>query len=324
MPLLSVRDLTVHYRTVRGMVRALELVSFDLDQGEALGLVGESGCGKTTLAMSLMGLLSQNAVTVGGEILFKGLPLPLGGTERQWRKVRWDSISMIFQGAMNTLNPVQRVGDQIKEALFTHMDMSEAQANARVEELYRLVDLDPGRSRDFPHQYSGGMKQRAVIAMALACYPDLVIADEPTTALDVMVQHQILTEINRLQESLHMSLIYISHDISIIAETCDHVGVMYAGSLVELADTLSLFDEPLHPYTRGLLSSYPSLIGEKKRLNPIPGEPPNLLSLSDGCRFWARCPMREIKCREKAPAWGEVKPGHFVRCHLVDVRKHVG
>ena len=226
---------------------------------------------------------------------------------------------MIFQGAMNTLNPVQKVGAQIKEALLTHLKMDEEKADARVEELYDLVDLDPARVNDYPHQYSGGMKQRAVIAMALACYPDLVIADEPTTALDVMVQHQILTEITKLKDKLDMSLLYISHDISIIAETCDHVGVMYAGSLMELADTYALFDEPMHPYTKGLLSSYPSLVGEVRRLNPIPGEPPSLLALPEGCRFYARCPSRQAHCLESPPDWTEVKPGHFVRCFLFQV-----
>ena len=314
MALLSVKNLSVQYQTIKGSVKALQDVSFDLEEGEALGLVGESGCGKTTLAMTLMGLLARNAKIVNGEIFFKNIRLTDGGEER--KKLRWKSISMIFQGAMNTLNPVQRVGNQIKEALFTHLNMTNEEADARVQELFKLVDLDPARIRDYPHQYSGGMKQRAVIAMALSCYPSLVIADEPTTALDVMVQHQILTEITKLKDELDMSLIYISHDISIIAETCDHVGVMYAGNLVEQADTLSLFDEPLHPYTNGLLASYPSLVGKKKRLNPIPGEPPNLLSLPQGCRFFHRCPKREPECQEKFPEWIEVKPDHFVRCHL--------
>ncbi len=312
--LLSVRDLSVSYRTIKGEVRALSGVWFDVEKGEALGLVGESGCGKTTLAMALMGLLPRNARLSSGEMLFKGQPLEAG--EKRPKSLRWKAISMIFQGAMNTLNPVQKVGAQIKEAILTHLDLSDEEADARVEELFELVDLDPSRIADFPHQYSGGMKQRAVIAMALACYPDLVVADEPTTALDVMVQHQILTEITKLKKQLDMSLLYISHDISIIAETCDHVGVMYAGSLMELADTLALFDEPLHPYTQGLLSSYPSLVGEVHRLNPIPGEPPSLLALPEGCRFYARCPVRELRCLQNPPDWTEVKPGHFVRCFL--------
>jgi len=315
--LLSVRNLSVSYKTLKGEVRALSGVWFNLEKGEALGLVGESGCGKTTLAMALMGLLPKNARISEGEMLFKGAKLEAG--EKRPKSLRWKAISMIFQGAMNTLNPVQKVGAQIKEALLTHLKMDDEKADARVEELYDLVDLDPARINDFPHQYSGGMKQRAVIAMALACYPDLVIADEPTTALDVMVQHQILTEITKLKKQLDMSLLYISHDISIIAETCDHVGVMYAGSLMELADTYALFDEPMHPYTRGLLSSYPSLVGELRRLNPIPGEPPSLLALPDGCRFYARCPLREPRCLQSPPEWTEAKPGHFVRCFLFQV-----
>ena len=315
MALLSIQGLTVNYRTIKGVVRALQDIRVDLEEGEALGLVGESGCGKTTLAMALMGLLAANAEIVNGKIIFKGNNLL--GSNNGWKDLRWTGISMIFQGAMNTLNPVQRVGDQIKEALLTHLSMSKEEAHQRVEELYRLVDLDPARINDFPHQYSGGMKQRAVIAMALSCYPDMVIADEPTTALDVMVQHQILHEITKLKKQLNMSLIYISHDISIIAETCDHVGVMYGGNLVELSETVSLFQDPLHPYTVGLLASYPSLTGKKKRLNPIPGEPPNLMKLPQGCHFYDRCPMSEPACHDRFPEWRQIKPDHFVRCNLV-------
>ncbi|MBF0525121.1 MAG: ABC transporter ATP-binding protein [Deltaproteobacteria bacterium] len=312
--IIEIKDLNLRYQTLAGEVYAINHVSLWLEKGQALGLVGESGCGKTTLAMAIMGLLPKNVKVTGGQILFHQEDL-LGKTREEMRKIRWRHISMIFQGAMNVLNPVQRVGDQIVEAILAHMDLSRDDARDRVADLYDMVDLDPKRIDDYPHQYSGGMKQRAVIAMALACSPDLVIADEPTTALDVMVQHQILDELNKLRNSLEMSLIYISHDISIIAETCGRVGVMYAGSLMEHADAVDLFANPRHPYTKGLLSSYPSLLGEKKRLNPIPGEPPNLLEYPNSCIFSHRCPEQDDVCRRTLPELREVAPGHLVYCH---------
>jgi peptide/nickel transport system ATP-binding protein len=314
--LLEIRDLTLHYETAKGMVQAVDKVSFSLDKGESMGLVGESGCGKSSVAMSIMKLMPSNAVVKGGEVLFKGENL-LHMEDEEIRRIRWKQISMVFQAAMNALNPVVRVGDQIIEAIQAHDDVSEDEAWERVKELYRLVGLDPGRGKSYPHEYSGGMKQRAIIAMSLACSPDLVIADEPTTALDVIMQDQIIQEIVALQDRLDMAMLYISHDISVIAETCRKTGVMYAGKIVEYADTDSLFYETLHPYTKALLSSYPSIKGEVKRLNPIPGEPPNLLDPPMGCRFSPRCPERDGICTSQEPEYLEVREGHFVACHFV-------
>lgn len=316
MSLLEIRDLTLHYETAKGMVQAVDKVSFSLDKGESMGLVGESGCGKSSVAMTIMKLMPSNAVVKGGEVLFKGENL-LHMDDEEIRGIRWKRISMVFQAAMNALNPVVTVGDQIIEAIQAHDDVPEDEAWERVKELYRLVGLDPGRGKSYPHEYSGGMKQRAIIAMSLACSPDLVIADEPTTALDVIMQDQIIQEIVALQDRLDMAMLYISHDISVIAETCGKTGVMYAGKIVEYADTDSLFYETLHPYTKALLSSYPSIKGEVKRLNPIPGEPPNLLDPPMGCRFSPRCPERDGICTSQEPEYLEVREGHFVACHFV-------
>jgi peptide/nickel transport system ATP-binding protein len=309
LSLLEIRNLTLHYETTKG-------VSFSLNRGESMGLVGESGCGKTSVAMGIMKLLPTNAVIIGGELLFKGENILLKEDE-EIRRIRWKEISMVFQAAMNALNPVISVADQIIEAIQAHDDVSETEAWEKVKELYELVGLDPGRGKSYPHEYSGGMKQRAIIAMSLACSPDLIIADEPTTALDVIMQDQIIQEIVALQDRLDMAMIYISHDISVIAETCGKTGVMYAGKIVEYADTDSLFYDTLHPYTNALLSSYPSIKGKVKRLNPIPGEPPNLLDPPVGCRFCPRCPEKGGMCENQEPEFLEVKKGHFVACHLV-------
>ena len=323
MSLLEIRNLTLHYGTTKGMVQAVDKVSFSLDKGESVGLVGESGCGKSSIAMAIMKLMPPNAVIKGGEILFKGENILLKDDE-EIRGIRWREISMVFQAAMNALNPVISVGDQIIEAIQAHNEMSESEAWEKVKELYTLVGLDPGRGKSYPHEYSGGMKQRAIIAMSLACSPDLIIADEPTTALDVIMQDQIIQEIVALQDSSDMAMIYISHDISVIAETCGKTGVMYAGKIVEYADTDSLFYDTLHPYTKALLSSYPSIKGEVKRLNPIPGEPPNLLDPPKGCRFYPRCPKKKEICKSQEPEYLEVKKDHFVACHLVKRAKGGG
>lgn len=316
MSLLEIKNLTLHYETTKGMVQAVDKVSFSLDKGDSMGLVGESGCGKTSVAMAIMKLMPSNAEVIGGEILFKGEDILLKDDE-EIRGIRWKEISMVFQAAMNALNPVISVGDQIIEAIQAHNEVSEAEAWEEVKELYTLVGLDPVRGKSYPHEYSGGMKQRAIIAMSLACSPDLIIADEPTTALDVIMQDQIIQEIVALQDRLDMAMVYISHDISVIAETCSKIGVMYAGKIVEYADTDSLFYDTLHPYTKALLSSYPSIKGKIKRLNPIPGEPPNLLDPPVGCRFDPRCTEREEICNSHEPEYLEVKEGHFVACHFV-------
>ncbi len=314
MSLLEVQDLTVRYSTKRGEIHALERLSIKLEQGEALGLVGESGCGKTTAAMALMRLLAPNARVLEGKILFQGEDLLLKDDE-EMRRIRWGKIAMIFQAAMNALNPVKRVGGQIQEAIELHSDLGKEQSDTKVQELYEMVGLDPSRRNDYPHQYSGGMKQRAIIAMAMACHPALIIADEPTTALDVIVQEQILAELYRLQRKLGMAMLYISHDISIITKTCDSMGIMYAGQLVEYASTDELLENPIHPYTQGLLASYPTVKGEKKRLVPIPGEPPNLLNPNLGCGFSLRCPTCKKGCSMEPQALLEIAPGHFVLCN---------
>ena len=312
--LLRVEDLSVGYRTRRGLMRAVDGVSFVVNRGRSLGLVGESGCGKTTVGMTLMGLLPPNGRILGGRILFRGADLARN-TEEEMRKVRWNRIAMIFQAAMNALNPVQRVQAQIAEAIRTHRpEISEEEALKQVEGLFQLVNLPKNRMRDFPHQYSGGMKQRAIIAMALACSPDLIIADEPTTALDVIVQHQILEETKGLQQDLGISIIFISHDISIVADVCHDIGVMYAGQLVEYGSREEVFGDPRHYYTRALLASYPTIAGEKRDLIPIPGETPSLLNPPTGCRFCDRCTASGSECSLEAPEWLDLTPTHRVLC----------
>jgi peptide/nickel transport system ATP-binding protein len=316
MRVIEVQNLVMYYQTLKGYVRAVDNVSFDVEKGEAMGLVGESGCGKTTIGMSILQLLPENARVQSGKILFKGEDL-LQYSKAEMRAVRWKGISMIFQAAMNALNPVYRIEDQIIEAIRTHEDIPRQEAKERVASLYKLVGLDPDRSRDYPHEYSGGMKQRAVIAMALACSPDIIIADEPTTALDVIVQDQIISEIKKLQKKLHMTMIYISHDISVIAESCERIAVMYAGILAEYANAVDLFRNAMHPYTQALMNSFPSIIGPKKRLVPVPGEPPNLLNPPTGCRFHPRCPLAMEICKREVPTFTEYDNKHWAACHAL-------
>ncbi len=314
MALLEVEDLSIGYRTRLGLHRAVEGVSFSLEEGKSLGFVGESGCGKTTVGMALMGLLPRNGIILRGSVLFEGRDI-LAISEEELRLLRWKKISMIFQAAMNALNPVKRVADQVAEAILAHTrSVSRAEASRQVEGLFQLVGVPKNRMRDYPHQYSGGMKQRAIIAMALACKPRLIIADEPTTALDVIVQDQILQETRLLQEQLGISIIFISHDISIVADVCHDIGIMYAGELVEYGNRNELFNSPAHPYTRALLSSFPTLTGNREMLKPIAGEPPNLLNPPRGCRFCARCPEASEECDSFSPQWIELSPRHKVRC----------
>jgi len=318
MPVLSVRDLVMHYKTKMGYVKAVDGISFDLNAGESLGIVGESGCGKTSVSMTILRLLPDNAEFRGGHVYFNDgsgevdlVTLP----EDEMRKYRWKGISMIFQAAMNSLNPVYRVGDQIVEAILNHYpDTTIDEARKKVAELFELVGLDPKRMDQYPHQYSGGMKQRAVIALALSCDPKVIIADEPTTALDVIVQDKILKEMKKIQKKLNMAMIYISHDIAVIAEVSDKIAVMYAGKFVELADSITIFKRPRHPYTFGLMSSFPSITGEKKKLFTIPGEPPNLLNPPKGCRFAPRCFNATEKCRHEDPPFLEIEPDHYLAC----------
>ncbi|MGD2176231.1 MAG: ABC transporter ATP-binding protein [Anaerolineae bacterium] len=311
---LEVKGLTMHYRTRKGPVHAVDDVSFALGRGESLGLVGESGCGKTSIAISLLKLLPESGEIVGGEVWLNGTDLvPL--SERAMRQFRWRKMSMVFQAAMNALNPVYTIEEQILEAMEYHVGhLSEAEMNRRVDELFELVGLDPAFKDQYPHQYSGGMRQRAVIAMALSCEPDIIIADEPTTALDVIVQDALLKRIREIQGQLNMAMIYISHDVAVIAEVSDRVGVMYAGRMAELASTEAIYHHPVHPYTMGLMSAFPSIVGEKTELVTLPGEPPDLLEPPPGCRYHPRCPYATEICREKAPGFEEYADRHYVAC----------
>jgi peptide/nickel transport system ATP-binding protein len=317
MPLLQVEELTTHYRTQRGWVRAAEGVSFNVEQGEAMGLAGESGCGKSTVALSLLKILPSGGRIRKGKIILDGQDLvPL--SEDQMRKVRWKGMSIVFQGAMNALNPVYKVGDQIAEAIKIHeTNMSSSDIKERVAKLLETVGIEPSRADNYPHEFSGGMRQRALIAMALAANPKLLIGDEPGTALDVIVQAQTLRLLRDLRDRLGLAMILISHDLSIIAETCNKVAIMYAGKIVEYGDTNSLFKNPLHPYTQGLIKAFPSIHGERVRLTSIPGQPPDLLHPPTACRFHPRCPYVMDVCKTEEPLLLERREkNHLVACHL--------
>ena len=315
MTLLAVDNLCVGYQTRKGFIKAVEGVSFILKKGRSLGFVGESGCGKTTVGMALMRLLPDNASIQQGSIIFEGKEL-LTMPDAQLRQIRWKKIAMIFQAAMNALNPIHRVNDQIVEAILTHDSLAtKASAMKQVEDLFSLVDIPADRMRDYPHQYSGGMKQRAVIAMALACHPALIIADEPTTALDVIVQDQILSAVKKFQKQMNISLIFISHDIAVVADVCDDIGVMYAGQLVEYGRREEVFDAPLHPYTKALLASYLTLDGDMAQPMLYAGQTPNLIHPQEGCRYCDRCPVSDGSCSKKAPGYAEMSPTHKVLCY---------
>jgi peptide/nickel transport system ATP-binding protein len=323
-PVLDVEHLTMHYTVKAGEVQAVDDVSFTLEQGEALGLVGESGCGKTSVAMTLIRLLADNAKIVDGRVSLAGTDVTKL-TEEQMRRHRWSDISMVFQGAMNAWNPVYKIGDQIWEAMEQHFpDMLESEGRQRIAELFELVGLAPAMMDRYPHEFSGGMRQRAIIAMALSCDPKIIIADEPTTALDVIVQDQILTELKHVQETLGMAIIYISHDVAVIAEVSDRIGVMYAGKLVELGTTDEVFPHPRHPYTYLLLASTPSVRGPRRKLAPLEGEPPDLLHPPSGCRFHPRCPWATEVCASDEPPFVEASEGHRVACWHSDQVPELG
>ena len=312
-PLLEVENLSMHYDTLEGNVDAVKNISFTVNSGESFGLVGESGCGKTSVAMTLLQLQPENSVITQGSIKLDGKEL-IGLSENDLRKVRWDSISIVFQGAMNAWNPVIKIGEQIREAMREHYPENTKQENInKIIELFRMVGLDESITDRYPHELSGGMKQRAVIALALSCDPKVIIADEPTTALDVVIQDQILNEIKKVQDLLGLSLIYISHDIAVIAEMTDKIAVMYAGSIVEIGPTKDVFKTPKHSYTRALLDSTPSLRGEKKKLRSLDGEPPSLINEITGCSFSPRCPTPTEKCKNQSVEMNLIKVGenHF-------------
>lgn len=313
--LLDVRDLRTYYGDPRKPVRAVDGISFQVEKGRNLGIVGESGCGKTTAAKSINRILSGSGRIHGGEILFKGRDL-VTLSNNQLNEVRWQEISLITQSAMNALDPVYTVGDQIIEAINTHEPVSRRQAVARVEELFGLVGLERNRLWDYPHQLSGGMKQRVVIAMALALEPDLIIADEPTTALDVVVQDGILKQLELLQQRLHMAMILVTHDIFVVAETCQTLAVMYAGKIMEYGPTTAVLHHPHHPYTMGLQNAFPTLKGASGELISIQGSLPDLSAEHPGCLFAERCPFALTECFEVSPVPRFVEPGHQVACHF--------
>lgn len=310
---LVVKDLNMHYETLSGDVSAVKNVSFTVKEGESFGLVGESGCGKTSVAMSLLQLQADNARISSGSIMLDGIEM-VGMSESELREVRWNGISIVFQGAMNAWNPVIKVGEQIREAIREHYpNNSKVENTEKISSLFKMVGLDTSIMDRFPHELSGGMKQRAVIALALSCDPKVVIADEPTTALDVVIQDQILKEIKKVQKLLGLSLIYISHDIAVIAEMTDKMAVMYAGSIVEKGPTSEIFANPQHSYTKSLLASTPSVVGDKVKLNSLEGEPPSLIDQINGCSFAPRCPNRTTTCHpELDMELVEVGSEHFV------------
>ncbi|MEN1761453.1 ABC transporter ATP-binding protein [Anoxynatronum sibiricum] len=315
MELLRVENLKTYFHISQGIVKAVDDVSFTLAYGQCLGLVGESGCGKTTTALSINRLLPPEGKIQSGNIYLEAVNLT-ALSDDEIRKRRWKEISMIFQGAMNALNPVMKIGEQIAEAVVLHQQVSHQQAWGRAKELFELVELEPDRISGYPHEFSGGMKQRAMIAMALACDPKLVIGDEPTTALDVMVQAQILNLLDKLRQNLNMGLILITHDLSILGETCDRIAVMYAGKIVEMGSTEDIYHEHMHPYTYRLLRAFPHIRGPKQMPEPIMGTPPDLIRPPSGCRFHPRCDYAKEICREEEPGMTAAGDGHAYACHF--------
>lgn len=318
-PLLDIRKLTTCFSSPQGIAKAVDTVSLSFMQGETLAIVGESGCGKTVLALSILGLIPDPPGRITeGEVLYRGEDL-LDLSENELREVRGNSISMIFQEPMTALNPVFRINDQIAEPLKLHQGMTRDEALLKAVDALDLVGIpNPAKiAQAYPHELSGGMRQRVMIAMALACNPDILIADEPTTALDVTIQAQILDLMNELKARMNGSLMLITHDLGVVARMAQRVAVMYSGKIVELSDVRPLYDNPLHPYTKGLLASVPTL-GDKAALNPIPGIVPSIFDLPQGCRFHPRCPKAHAKCSLILPPLLEPEPGRFVRCWLYE------
>jgi len=322
--LLSLRDLRTYFLSKRGEVRAVDGVSYSISKGEIIGLVGESGSGKSVTALSILRLVpSPPGKIVGGQIMFDGMDL-LALSKSEMKKIRGGRISMIFQEPMRSLNPVFTIGEQISEAIRLHQGLKKKEALERSIEMLKMVGIPSPKRRikDYPHELSGGMRQRVMIAMALSCHPDLLISDEPTTALDVTIQAQILELMGDLRQKLDMAILLITHNLGIVAETAQRIVVMYAGKIMEEAPTLQLFENPLHPYTRGLQRSIPK-IGQKyrssnRKLQEIPGVVPDLHQLPHGCRFHPRCPEAGERCKLEEPEMSEVEPNHFVRCFFED------
>jgi peptide/nickel transport system ATP-binding protein len=318
--LLTIDNLKTYYQTAQGVVKAVDGVSLSIKENEVFGLAGESGCGKSTLIRTIMRLVPQSARVTAEALRFQGNDL-LAMSDKDFReKILWQGISLVPQSAMNALNPVYRVGDQVIEAIQAHADYDKATCVRRVEALFDAVGLQAGLMHSYPHEFSGGMRQRAMIAMSLALEPGLIIMDEPTTGLDVLVQERILRELREIRQKARAaaSILLITHDMSVIAEMSDRIGIMYAGRMMEQADALELFNEPYHPYTLGLKNAFPSIKALDRELISIPGSPPNLIEDIPGCVFSARCPFAIPECDASRPPELEVKPGHVVHCIRTD------
>ncbi|MHA1905055.1 MAG: ABC transporter ATP-binding protein [Candidatus Thorarchaeota archaeon] len=313
--MLEIKDLATYYYLGNDTVKAVDGVSFNIEQKQTLGLAGESGCGKTTTAYSILRILPENGEVVRGSVILDGEDLATK-TEEEMRQLRWKKASIVFQYAMNAFNPVLRIGRQIIEVIREKDGVSEKAATVTVSGLFEEVGLEPERKFDFPHEFSGGMLQRAIIAQALACDPRLIIADEPVTALDVVVQNKILDLLRKLQDKYKLAVLFITHDLSVVAENCHQVGIMYAGNIVELGSAEDVFKNSLHPYSYKLVGAFPSVTGPKKKLHFIPGSPPNLVSPPSGCRFHPRCPFAQDICVTDEPVYEEIEPGHFAKCHF--------
>ena len=312
--LLEIKNLTINYTTEDGVVNAVNGIDFDLKAGETLGLVGETGAGKTTTALGIMRLVPDPpGKVVSGEIMFEGKDL-LKESEDDMRAIRGNFVSMIFQDPMTSLNPVMSVGEQIAEVIELHQNVTKAEAWEKAKEMLELVGIPGPRVSDYPHQFSGGMKQRVIIAISLACNPKLLIADEPTTALDVTIQAQVLDLMNELKEKFKTAMVMITHDLGVVAQVCDKVAIMYAGEIVESGNLVDLYENTSHPYTHGLFGSIPNLDEEIDRLNPIKGLMPDPTNLPSGCKFHPRCPHAQALCQEKTPKVTTIKDGHRVKC----------
>jgi len=321
MHLLSVENLKMYFWTLRGWVKAVDDVSFSLEKSDSLGLAGESGCGKTSSVLTVLRLLPRNGKVFGGKINFEDIDLLKLSDDEFNKEIRWKRISTVFQGAMNSLHPTIKVGEQIVESMTVHEDVSKGEAVKRAEKLLDLVGIGASRFDRYPHELSGGMKQRTMIAMSLACNPHLVVLDEPTTALDVIIAAQVLKVIKELQQKLNLSTLLISHDLSMIAETCSRIAIMYAGKIVEQGDIVPVFKETLHPYTQKLIAAFPSVLGRRTELSSIHGFPPDLLTPPSGCRFHPRCDYAMEVCKKEEPPVVEAGKNHYVACWLVGGKK---
>lgn len=316
MAVLEIEDLHIVYHTGRGAARAIDGVSFSLEEGEYLGIVGESGCGKSTIAKAILGILPPAGSITSGRILFKGQDL-VAMSEKELNRLRWREISMIPQSAMNGFDPVYRIDQQIEEAIETHTSWTSEARQRRMAELFDLVGISSVRLKDYPHQFSGGMRQRAMIAMALALDPSVVVADEPTTGLDVIVQDQILNRIKVVHDRMNKTMLLITHDMPVVSENCDKIVVMYAGKVMEYGGK-DVFRAPCHPYTLGLCNAFPDMTEAARELISIPKSPPDLVEPPTGCRFHDRCPFATERCAIEAPPLHEVGPGHVAACHYVE------